>query len=69
MQRMHDWNPAEEWNDTALKRRFRTLYADVHFHGDGGWRAACALNLLEDELIERDINPAKVAPGTLAKSD
>jgi hypothetical protein len=53
----------------GTERRFRTLYADVHFHGDGGWRAACALNLLENELIERDISPAKVAPGTLAKSD
>lgn len=61
---MHGWNPAWEWSDADLRRKFKTLYGEVHFHGlRGGALALAALWAYERELIARGMSPADVVPG------
>lgn len=60
MKEVHGHNPAEEWLDEELKRRFSNFYAEVHIHGTrGGAKDLAYLWAMEQELMNRGIDPSE----------
>lgn len=66
MQKVHDHNPFEDYGDDELKRKFASKYATVHCHGlEDGLYVLSALELMEQELVDRNIDPSEVIGPTV----
>lgn len=60
MKEMHGFNPASEWGDETLERKYKNLYHRVHAGDGSGVLYMASLWAYEQELMNRGIDPSSL---------